>query len=363
MAEPFDGFYRGRRVFLTGHTGFKGAWLAAWLLDLGAEVAGYALAPSTKPALFDRLGLSRRMAHTRGDVTYAPRLARALKAHRPEIVFHLAAQALVRPSYADPVGTYRTNVLGTVNLFEAARAARSVKAVVNVTSDKCYENREWVYGYREMDPMGGHDPYSASKGCAELVTSSYRNSFFAPAGLGLASGRAGNVIGGGDWSVDRLIPDCVRALTCGRVIDLRNPGATRPWQHVLEPLSGYLQLGALLRRDPSRYAAGWNFGPDDDSVLTVEQVVQRIVGFWGDGRYRVLKTPQPHEAKLLKLDASLARQRLGWRPVWDIDTALSMTVSWYRAHADGRMPLSRLTSDQIRAYTERAGERGLAWAA
>ena len=334
-AGLFGGVYAGRRVFVTGHTGFKGSWLTYWLLALGAEVTGYALAPPTQPSLFDALGLADRIDHHVADVRDLGTLHQAVAAAQPEIVFHLAAQPLVRLSYDDPIGTLATNVMGTANLLDAVRRAPSVRAIVNVTSDKCYENREWEYAYRENDPMGGFDPYSASKGCSELVTAAYRRSFFADADSpAIATARAGNVIGGGDWATDRIVPDCIRALTAGVPIVVRNPEAVRPWQHVLEPTSAYLWLGSRLFTHGGTFADAWNFGPLPAGNLTVCQVVDEVIGAWGGGTW---ETPgagiaAPHEARFLKLDCSKAADLLGWRPLWTAQHAARSAAAWYRSH-------------------------------
>ena len=312
---PAARFWRGTKVLVTGHTGFKGAWLSAWLAGMGASVTGVALPPETSPNLFDLLGLARDVDSLLRDVRDLEAMQGVFRSAQPEVVFHLAAQALVRRSYADPVQTYATNLMGTVHVLEAARATPSVRAVVNVTSDKCYENRETQHAYRETDAMGGHDPYSSSKGAAELITSAYRRSFFATDGKLLASARAGNVIGGGDWSEDRLIPDCVRAFSAGRDLVLRDPLAVRPWQHVLEPLAGYLLLAERLAAGEAAAADAWNFGPDDADSASVGRVVNEIVRLWGgSARWRQDDIAQPHEAHLLRLDVSKARQQLGWRP-------------------------------------------------
>ena len=331
------GFWRGKRVFLTGHTGFKGSWLSLWLQALEAEVHGYALAPSTTPDLFTLARVGEGLASsTIADVRDADALRAAMQAAQPELVIHMAAQPLVRHSYVDPAGTFATNVMGVVHLLEAVRAVASVRAVVNVTTDKCYENREWAWGYRESEPMGGHDPYSSSKGCAELVTSAYRRSFLAQADVALASARAGNVIGGGDWSEDRLIPDMLKAFGKGEPVVIRNPGAVRPWQHVLEPLSGYLTLAEGLHARGQEFAEGWNFGPADDDARPVRWIADRLVALWGDGaRWEHDGSAQPHEAHLLKLDCSKARQRLGWRPQWALADTLGRIVRWQRAASSG----------------------------
>ena len=341
-------FWRGRRVFLTGHTGFKGAWLSLMLKELGAETWGFALPPSGE-CLFRAAAVHETLAgSTLADVQSRDAVASALQAAEPEIVLHLAAQALVRPSYVDPVGTYATNVMGTVHVLEAARTCSSVRAVVVVTSDKCYENREWVWGYREDEAMGGYDPYSNSKGCAELVCSAYRRSFFQQ-GARLGSGRAGNVVGGGDYAEDRLIPDLVRAARGGRETLIRNPGAVRPWQHVLEPLTGYLQLAeALAGPEGPRFADGWNFGPNSGAERTVGEVADAVCRLWGRGaRWTRDSAPQPHEATFLKLDSSKARQVLRWRPVWDFDETMTRTLEWYGAAEEGHdmraMSLSQIT--------------------
>jgi len=328
-------FWRGKRVFLTGHTGFKGSWLSLWLQSLGAQLQGFALPAPTEPALFNVAHVARGMGSTLGDIRDAAALRAELAAFQPEIVIHMAAQPLVRASYDDPVGTYATNVMGTVHLLEAVRAAGSVRAVVNVTTDKCYENREWIWGYREDEPMGGHDPYSSSKGCAELVTSAYRRSFL-HGDTALASARAGNVIGGGDWAADRLVPDMLKAFERGAPVVIRNPLATRPWQHVLEPLSGYLTLAEKLHGEGQAYAEGWNFGPADDEAKPVGWIVERLTTLWGDGaRWQLDGSAQPHEAHLLKLDCTKARQRLRWVPRWSLDTTLERIVRWHQAWLAG----------------------------
>ncbi len=349
-------FWKGKRVFLTGHTGFKGSWLSLWLQALGAEVYGYALAPATSPALFGLARVGEGMGSTLGDIRDLAGFTRAMQQARPEIIFHLAAQALVRASYADPVGTYSTNVMGTVHLLEAVRSTPGVRAVVVVTSDKCYENREWLWGYREDEPMGGHDPYSNSKGCAELVTSAYRRSFFHPAshanhGVALASARAGNVIGGGDWAEDRLVPDVLRAIETGQPVVIRNPGAVRPWQHVMEPLSGYLLLAKALHQQGPAFAEGWNFGPSEADARPVAWVVESLTRIWGDGAgFRIEASGEAlHEAHLLKLDISKARARLHWQPCWDLGTCLASIVQWHRARLTGS-DMRTVTLDQIAAY-------------
>lgn len=335
LVDP--GFWAGRRVFLTGHTGFKGSWLSLWLQQMGAELTGFALAPPTDPALFEVADVGSGMTSILGDIRDAEALASALVAADPEIVIHMAAQPLVRASYDDPVGTYATNVMGTVHLLEAVRKAPGVRAVCVVTTDKCYENREWVWGYREDEAMGGHDPYSNSKGCAELVTSAYRRSFFGGAGTAaIGSGRAGNVIGGGDWAADRLVPDILRAVAAGEPVLIRNPSSIRPWQHVLEPLSGYLVLCQALWNDPATAAEPWNFGPRDADARPVQWIVERICALWGEGAsWEKDSAAQPHEANYLKLDISKAHAGLGWEPRWSLAQALENIVAWQRAWISG----------------------------
>jgi len=390
--------YQGRRVFVSGHTGFKGSWLSEWLLQVGAEVTGFSLQPPTKPALFDQLGLATRLRHHIGDIRDRVALGRALAEAKPDFVFHLAAQPLVRDSYARPVETFEVNLMGTVNLLEALRALEQPCAAVFVTTDKCYENREWVYGYREEDPMGGHDPYSASKGTAELAINSYRRSFFQEHPTKIASARAGNVIGGGDWAVDRIVPDCMRALERNQVIGVRNPKATRPWQHVLEPLGGYLWLGACLIADcgvrtgnvskvqspkskvlssvrplstinsplsTSRtLASAFNFGPGHESNRTVAEVVGEILKHW-PGKWEDRSDPKAvHEASLLQLTTDKANALLGWAPAWDFSTAIEQTVNWYRAVVQNGSDFqpAELTREQIASYTARAIELRRPWA-
>jgi len=325
-------FWQGKRVFLTGHTGFKGGWLSLWLQAMGVEVHGYALSPVTEPDLFTVADVGKGMESSEiVDIRDPDSLRYAIQAARPEIVFHLAAQALVRYSYCHPAETYAVNVMGTVNLLEAVRQTPGVKAVVNVTTDKCYENRESVWGYRENEPMGGFDPYSSSKGCSELVTSAYRRSFLEPAGVALASARAGNVIGGGDWAADRLIPDFLRAMDAGETLKIRSPQSTRPWQHVLEPLSGYLMLAERLYADGAVFGEAWNFGPDDEDARSVRWIVERLAEMRKDVKWQSDETPQPHEAHYLKLDSSKARTQLNWKPRWRLQTALQKTLEWHEA--------------------------------
>jgi CDP-glucose 4,6-dehydratase len=325
-------FWSGKRVFITGHTGFKGSWLALWLKSLGAEVTGFALAPSTFPSLYDALNLNSKITSVIGDICDAKHLESEMRNARPEIVLHLAAQSLVRLSYDDPVGTFTTNAIGTVNVLEAMRKSAGVRVGVIVSSDKCYENQEWSWGYRESDPLGGHDPYSASKALTEIITSSYRRSFLAPAGIAIGSGRAGNVIGGGDWCLDRLVPDLIRGYSAGMEPNIRHPHSVRPWQHVLEPLSGYLILAERLWSDPVRYAGAWNFGPSPQDTRTVGELAERFSLIWG-GNSTWTAIPQvnaPHEATLLRLDNSKALNLLNWSPTWNFDIAVKRTAEWYR---------------------------------
>ena len=334
-------FWAGKKVLVTGQTGFKGAWLCLMLNRLGAELSGYALEPPTEPGLYDLAHLAGRMNSAIGDLRDYPRLLRQVEETRPEVVIHMAAQSLVRRSYHDPVGTYATNVMGTVHLLEALRQVGSARVALIVTSDKCYENREWVWGYRESDPMGGYDPYSSSKGCAEIVTAAYRRSFFGnpaagAAGTAVASARAGNVIGGGDWAEDRLVPDCMRAFLAERPVLIRNPHSLRPWQHVLEPLSGYLLLAEKLWEAGAEFAQAWNFGPDERDVRPVSWIVDTLVHDWGGGaRWELEEGEPPHEARMLRLDASLARERLGWQPRTELWLGLDMTVEWYQGYQRG----------------------------
>jgi len=344
-------FWNGKKVFLTGHTGFKGSWLSLWLQSMGAVVKGFALQPPTTPALFEEARVAEGMESEIGDIRNLEAITASMAAFNPDILIHMAAQPLVRLSYREPVETYTTNVMGTVHVLEAARQCSSLKAIVNVTTDKCYENREWVWGYRENEPMGGHDPYSNSKGCSELVTAAYRNSFFnTPDTAALASARAGNVIGGGDWAEDRLIPDILRAFEQKQSVTIRNPLATRPWQHVLEPVSGYLILAEKLYHEGARYAEGWNFGPRDEDVKPVEWILNHLVEHWGQGASWQLDTnPQPHEAQLLKLDISKAAAYLKWQPRWSLAKTLDSIVEWHQCWL-GSGDIRQMTLDQIAAY-------------
>lgn len=342
-------FWRGKRVLLTGHTGFKGSWLALWLRHLGAEVTGYALTPPTEPSLYGLARVQEGIRDLRGDVRDLESVCKALQATNPEIVIHMAAQSLVRRSYAEPVETYSTNLMGTVHVLEAVRRASGIRAVLIVTSDKCYENREGVWSYRENEPMGGYDPYSSSKGCAELAAVAYRRSYL-HGDTAVASARAGNVIGGGDWAEDRLIPDMMRAARDRRTARIRNPHAVRPWQHVLEPLSGYLLLAERLYRDGQAFAEAWNFGPADEDAKSVEWIAREMTSLWEDVRWMQDDTSHPHEAEYLSLDCSKARARLGWIPRLPLSEALSWTVQWYRGY-DAGLDMRRLTEEQIQSYS------------
>jgi CDP-glucose 4,6-dehydratase len=364
----FSGIYKGKRVLVTGHTGFKGSWLALWLIALKAHVAGYSLAPPTSPNLFEILGLENKIKSVISDIRDYDSLKKTLDDFKPQVIFHLAAQPIVRISYKDPRETYETNIMGTVNLLEAVRTAPSVEVVVNVTSDKCYENNERSYRYKETDPLGGYDPYSASKGCSELVTASYRKSFYNPEKCGsahnvaLASARAGNVIGGGDWGEDRLIPDCMRALKKNEPIVLRNPLATRSWQHVFEPLSGYLWLGSQMYRNRNKYCEAWNFGPNEGGIITVQSVVETVVKTWGRGDYVMKPDSRFHEAELLKLDISKACSFLEWGPAIDVTEALDMTVAWYKNYYEKKDDDLHFSLSQLDTYISRARKKNLKWA-
>lgn len=356
MIDIFDNFYRGKRVLVTGHTGFKGSWLSIWLHELGAEVIGVANKPFTECDNYVLSGIGNKIkADIRADIRNGERMKQIFAEFQPEIVFHLAAQPLVRLSYEMPVETYATNVMGTINIMEAIRATNNVKVGVMITTDKCYENKEQIWGYRENEPMGGYDPYSSSKGAAEIAIASWRRSFFNPADYGkkhhvsLASVRAGNVIGGGDWALDRIIPDCIKALETGKDIDIRNPQAIRPWQHVLEPLSGYMLLASKMWEEPTKYCEGWNFGPRAESIVSVWDVATDVIRKYGSGRLNDISTPNTlHEAKLLMLDISKVRFLLGWEPRMNIHQCIALTVEWYKRYKDE--DVYGLCLEQIKTY-------------
>jgi CDP-glucose 4,6-dehydratase len=346
-----ESFWKNKKVFLTGHTGFKGSWMSLWLLKAGAQLTGYSLGLPTTPSLFEELSIAKEMNSIFADIRDAEKIKKAMKEAQPEIVIHMAAQPLVRYSYQEPVETYMTNVMGTVFLFEAARAAGSVKAVLNVTSDKCYENQEREAGYKEDEPMGGFDPYSNSKGCAELVTAAYRRSFFEKENIALASGRAGNVIGGGDWALDRIVPDIVRSVLNKQTLSIRNPKATRPWQHVLEPVGGYLHLTEKLYTEGKTFAEGFNFGPSKTDHCNVESIILKMNQHWNNKiKYEVIiSESNPHEAHLLSLDCSKAQEKLGWKPKWNLDQALLATVEWNEKRSAGQS-VREITLNQIQNY-------------
>ncbi len=353
--EMNDAFWQGKRVLLTGHTGFKGSWLSLWLQSIGAELLGYALPPPTNPSMFEVAKVGQGMTSIIGDIRDFDHLHRVFSEYQPEIVIHMAAQSLVRNSYIEPVETYSINVMGTVNLFEVVRKCSSIRAIVNVTTDKCYENQEWLWGYREDEPMGGHDPYSNSKACAELVTSAYRASFFnekdyAKHRVALASARAGNVIGGGDWAKDRLIPDVMKAFAAHTPASIRYPNAIRPWQHVLEPLNGYLMLAERLFEYGPFYGEAWNFGPSDEDAKSVSWIADKLSGMWGENSsWRIDDGEHPHEANHLKLDISKARMHLNWRPKMNLEEALSLIVEWTKKYQDG-VNMHETTLLQIKQY-------------
>lgn len=349
-------FWRGKRVFLTGHSGFKGSWLSIWLIELGAEVWGYALDPPTEPSLFDKAGLAKRMHSTIGDIRDRESLGKALDVAKPEVVIHMAAQPLVRLSYDEPLLTYETNVMGTANLLEAVRGCKSVRSVVLITTDKCYENKEWAWGYRENESLGGYDPYSSSKACAEIVAAAYRSSFFNPKDYGkthhaaVATARAGNVIGGGDWAKDRLVPDIVKAIGEGRKVQIRSPQSIRPWQYVLEPLAGYLLLAQSLYTQGTEYAEAWNFGPYDSDAKPVGWIVEQLCKRWpGAAGFELDTSVKPHEASYLKLDCSKAISRLGWKPTWNLETALEKIIEWNLAYGRDE-DMYAVSARQIQAF-------------
>ena len=352
----YKGFWKGRRVFVTGHTGFKGSWLCLWLHELGAQVKGFALEPPTTPSLFAEARVVELVESEVGDIRDLERVTKSIHDFQPDILIHMAAQPLVRYSYDAPIETYAVNVLGTAHVLEAAKRCKSIKSVVSVTTDKCYENKEWVWAYRENEPMGGHDPYSSSKGCAELVTASYRKSFYEIKGIGLASARAGNVIGGGDWAVDRLVPDILRAFEKNQPVLVRSPKAIRPWQHVLEPLSGYLKLAQALYQDPKSYAEGWNFGPNEDDAKPVSWILDHMVGSWPGSTWQIDQSAEnPHEANYLKLDISKAKSKLHWRPVWSLSDTLSSIVNWHKNWLSGA-DMQKTSIDEISNYIQSMDE-------
>lgn len=337
-------FWNGKKVLVTGHTGFKGSWLCLWLQKLGAEVIGYALEPPTNPSLFKLAKVDENMLSIIGDIRNNKMLVDAIRKYKPEIVFHLAAQPLVRKSYYNPIETFETNVMGTANLFEAIRISENVKVVVNVTSDKCYDNKEWAWGYREIDSMGGYDPYSCSKGCSELITNSFRQSYFNGKGIYLASARAGNVIGGGDWAEDRLVPDIIKSLINNKILLIRNPLAIRPWQHVLEPLNGYMMLAEAMWNNGEKYSEAWNFGPNDDHIITVKELADKLTKYWDiNSEIKLSLDSDLHEATLLKLDCSKSKLKLQWNPRLNLENTLMWTTDWYKKYISN--------SDQMKAFT------------
>jgi CDP-glucose 4,6-dehydratase len=350
--------YKGKTVLITGHTGFKGNWLALWLESLGAEVIGYSLDPPTDPSMFQATGLSGRIVDIRGDVLDCKKLLETVKKYRPEFIFHLAAQPLVRSSYKNPLKTFNVNVIGTANILESIRLSQISTTCVCITSDKCYENQEWAYAYRENDPLGGYDPYSASKGAAEIVIAAYRKSFFMTGNdnppVSLSSVRAGNIIGGGDWAEDRIVPDCIRALVKERPVMIRNPHAIRPWQFVLDPLFGYLVLALKMKENPEIYAEAWNFGPFHSNVIDVQTLTEKILREWGSGTWKEMSHPKnpPHEAGYLMLDIAKSIVKLGWKPVYDVDAAIQKTVDWYRHFYSGKVGMGKFSQEQIHNYME-----------
>ena len=357
ILDIFNGIYANKTVLVTGHTGFKGSWLSIWLNELGAKVIGYALDPYTKRDNFVLSNLSDKIIDIRGDVRDSKKLNDAFNKYKPDIVFHLAAQPLVRISFEIPVETYEVNVMGTINVMECIRKSDKTKMGIFITTDKCYDNKEQIWGYRENEPMGGYDPYSSSKGCCELAINSWRKSFFNPEqfekhGKAISSARAGNVIGGGDWATDRIIPDCIRALEENKPIEIRNPKSIRPWQHVLEPLNGYLLLGQRLFEDPKKYADGWNFGPNLDSIVTVWEMAEIVVKYYGKGNIRDMSNSEDlHEAKLLALDIAKARFQLGWKPVLNIQETIELTANWYMEYIKGAV--YNLCVNQIKEYVKK----------
>jgi CDP-glucose 4,6-dehydratase len=367
MNNLFKNIYKGRKILITGNTGFKGSWLTTWLLDLGADVVGYSLEPPSQPNMFNILSLDKKMKYINGDVRDWEKLDNVFAENEPEIVFHMAAQPLVLQSYQDPILTYETNVMGTVNLLEASKNCKSVKVVINVTSDKCYENIGKKDGYKENDPLGGDDPYSSSKACSELITNAYRMSFFENELFKcnkpeLASVRAGNVIGGGDWAQDRLIPDCIKSLTTNGVIVIRNPQAVRPWQHVLEPLSGYLWLAALMFDGNRGYSKSWNFGPAHNLFMDVEEVVSHVIHSWDDeGKYKIQINGEMPEKNFLSLNISHAENRLGWKPIYNVKKAIDETVKWYWEYYNESVDMYQFTLEQMNNYIKTAKNQNLEW--
>jgi CDP-glucose 4,6-dehydratase len=367
MNNPFNNIYNGRKILITGNTGFKGSWLTTWLLDLGADVVGYSLEPPSQPNLFSILSLQKKIEFIKGDVRDGEKIDNIFLEYEPEIVFHLAAQPLVLPSYQDPVMTYETNVMGTVNVLEASKNCGSLKVIINVTSDKCYENTGNNEGFMETDPVGGEDPYSSSKACSELVTTAYRKSFFENQLYkcnkpGLASVRAGNVIGGGDWAKDRLIPDCIRSLTTHNVIRIRNPQAVRPWQHVLEPLSGYLWLAALMWVEKSEFNQAWNFGPMNNFIMNVEEVVSYLTQQWSnEAKFEIVSQDEMPEKEYLRLDIANAENKLGWKPVYHVRKAIEETIRWYWEYYNGSSDMCVFTLEQINNYITAARNQNLEW--
>jgi CDP-glucose 4,6-dehydratase len=363
MKKELAGAYRGSKVLLTGHTGFKGGWLALWLESLGAEVVGYGLEPPTKPSLFDEAKISSLIEDVRGDVLDQKHLLNVIEIHRPEFIFHLAAQPLVKRSYKDPKDTFNVNIMGTVNLLESIRESQIPTVCVCITSDKCYENKEWCYAYRENDPLGGFDPYSASKGAAEIVIASYRRSFFnsdsRSQNIAISSVRAGNIIGGGDWAEDRIVPDCIRSLSTGSPVRIRNPGAVRPWQFILDPLLGYLYLGQKMKNNPGSYAESWNFGPNYSNTINVQQLADRIILEWGHGHYELPSLEENdahHEATMLMLDIAKTVTKLGWKPVYNIEETVQKTVAWYKNYYEKMENVRVFSLHQIDDFMKEAGK-------
>lgn len=351
-------FFKGKKVLVTGHTGFKGSWLSLWLQELGADVVGVSLDPPSTPSLYEQAHIADGMISLREDIRNLDKIKDIFKAHQPQIIFHLAAQPLVRYSYREPVETYATNVMGTLHVLEAIRTIKSVRSAVMITTDKCYNNKEWELGYRENDPMGGHDPYSSSKGCAELLIASYRDSYFpiqdyAQHQTAIASVRAGNVIGGGDWAEERLIPDIIRAIENNETVQIRNPNAIRPWQHVLEPLAGYLQLAEKLSSDGMKFAEAWNFGPNEEDAKSVDWIVKEMAQMWGEGAsWNIDKGDHPHEANYLKLDCSKVKTHLDWHPQWNLQTTLDQIIKWHKSHSNGDT-MRDVCMEQISQYTDK----------